>query len=51
MKDSSLRVPGVYGTITDVQIFCREGSERDERSLSITEDTLSAFRRGKYEAN
>ena len=51
IKDSSLRVPpGVYGTVTDVQIFCREGTERDSRSLDIIQDTLSVYTKTKYEA-
>ena len=49
VKDSSLRVPpGVYGVVTDVQIFCREGSDRDERSLAVIEDTLTKYRAKKF---
>ena len=49
VKDSSLRVPpSVYGVVTDVQIFCREGSERDERSLSIIDETMKKFKAQKY---
>ncbi|WWP02729.1 MAG: DNA-directed RNA polymerase subunit beta [Candidatus Dasytiphilus stammeri] len=36
VKDSSLRVPnGVYGIVTDVQVFTREGIEKDKRALTI----------------
>ncbi|VFP87117.1 DNA-directed RNA polymerase subunit beta [Candidatus Erwinia haradaeae] len=38
VKDSSLRVPnGVSGTVIDVQIFTRDGIEKDERALDIEE--------------
>ena len=49
VKDSSLRVPpGVYGVVTDVQIFCREGSDRDERSLAVIDESLKKFRAKKF---
>lgn len=36
VKDSSLRVPnGVSGTIIDVQVFTRDGVEKDKRALEI----------------
>lgn len=36
VKDSSLRVPGsVTGTVIDVQVFTREGIEKDKRALEI----------------
>lgn len=36
VKDTSLRVPtGMSGTIIDVQIFARDGTEKDERALEI----------------
>lgn len=36
VKDSSLRVPnGVYGTVIDVQVFTRDGIEKDKRALEI----------------
>jgi DNA-directed RNA polymerase subunit beta len=36
VKDTSLRVPsGVYGTVIDVQVFTREGIERDQRARQI----------------
>ncbi|WWP00315.1 MAG: DNA-directed RNA polymerase subunit beta [Candidatus Dasytiphilus stammeri] len=38
VKDSSLRVPnGVSGSVIDVQIFTRDGIEKDKRSLEIEE--------------
>ena len=41
VKDNSLRVsPGVKGTVVDVQIFTREGVEKDERSKSEDKNTL-----------
>ncbi|PPI88291.1 DNA-directed RNA polymerase subunit beta [Candidatus Pantoea edessiphila] len=41
VKDSSLRVPnGVSGTVIDVQIFTRDGIEKDKRSLEIEEMQL-----------
>ncbi|MCL4410007.1 MAG: DNA-directed RNA polymerase subunit beta, partial [Gammaproteobacteria bacterium] len=36
VKDSSLRVPnGVNGTVIDVQVFTRDGVEKDKRALDI----------------
>ncbi|CAL4042068.1 DNA-directed RNA polymerase subunit beta [Buchnera aphidicola (Anoecia corni)] len=36
VKDSSLRVPnGISGTVIDVQVFTRDGIEKDKRALSI----------------
>lgn len=41
VKDSSLRVPnGVSGTVIDVQIFTRDGVEKDKRALNIEEMQL-----------
>ncbi|WP_144211915.1 DNA-directed RNA polymerase subunit beta [Shewanella donghaensis] len=38
VKDSSLRVPNsVKGTIIDVQVFTRDGIEKDKRALEIEE--------------
>src|SRR5699024_3345257 len=45
VKDTSLRVPsGVSGTVIDVQVFTREGVEKDERALQIEQDQLDEFR-------
>ncbi|RLA23111.1 MAG: DNA-directed RNA polymerase subunit beta, partial [Gammaproteobacteria bacterium] len=36
VKDTSLRVPsGIHGTVIDVQVFTRDGVEKDERALQI----------------
>ena len=44
MKDTSLRVPsGMSGTIIDVQVFTREGIDRDPRAEQIINDQLSAY--------
>lgn len=41
VKDSSLRVPnGVSGTVIDVQVFTRDGVEKDKRALEIEEMQL-----------
>jgi DNA-directed RNA polymerase subunit beta len=45
VKDSSLRVPqGMNGIVIDVQVFTREGLERDKRAQSIIDDELKRFR-------
>jgi DNA-directed RNA polymerase subunit beta len=42
VRDTSLRVPsGVAGTIINAQVFSREGSEKDERMLTIMEEKLA----------
>ena len=44
VKDTSLRVPsGMSGTIIDVQVFTREGIDRDPRAEQIINDQLSAY--------
>ncbi|NKB47690.1 MAG: DNA-directed RNA polymerase subunit beta, partial [Legionellales bacterium] len=46
VKDTSLRVPsGMYGTVIDVQIFTRDGVEKDERSLDIEQAQLDIVRK------
>ncbi len=41
VKDTSLRVPtGMNGTVIDVQIFTRDGVEKDERARAIENDEL-----------
>ena len=41
VKDSSLRVPnGVYGTVVDVQVFTRDGVEKDKRAKEIEDMQL-----------
>ncbi|MDP2793872.1 MAG: DNA-directed RNA polymerase subunit beta [Sulfurisoma sp.] len=45
VKDTSLRVPsGMSGTVIDVQVFTREGIERDKRAQSIIEDMLKGYK-------
>ena len=45
VKDTSLRVPtGTKGTIIDVQVFTRDGVERDARALSIEKSQLDEIR-------
>src|SRR4030095_10879655 len=45
VKDTSLRVPsGISGTVIDVQVFTREGIERDKRSQSIIEDEVKRYK-------
>lgn len=46
VKDSSLRVPsGMHGTVIDVQVFTRDGLEKDERAKSIEEEHLARVRK------
>jgi DNA-directed RNA polymerase subunit beta len=45
VKDTSLRVPsGISGCVIDVQVFTREGIERDKRSQSIIDDELKHYK-------
>ena len=45
VKDTSLRVPsGMIGTVIDVQVFTREGIERDKRAQSIIDDMLKGYK-------
>src|SRR5512139_1381663 len=45
VKDTSLRVPsGISGTVIDVQVFTREGIERDKRAQSIIDDMLKGYK-------
>lgn len=46
VKDTSLRVPtGMTGTVIDVQVFTRDGVQRDKRAESIIQDELKHYRR------
>lgn len=46
VKDTSLRVPsGISGTVIDVQVFTREGVERDKRSKKIIDDELARYKK------
>ena len=45
VKDTSLRVPsGMSGTVIDVQVFTREGLERDSRAQQIIDDQLTHYK-------
>ena len=46
VKDTSLRVPsGMSGTVIGVQVFTREGIERDTRAQQIIDDELAQFKK------
>ena len=46
VKDSSLRVPSsVKGTVIDVQVFTRDGLEKDQRAQEIEKSQLDQFRK------
>jgi DNA-directed RNA polymerase subunit beta len=46
VKDTSLRVPsGISGTVIDVQVFTREGIERDVRAQQIIDDELNRYKK------
>ena len=46
VKDTSLRVPsGMSGTVIDVQVFTREGIERDKRAAQIIDDELKRYKK------
>src|SRR5690554_5153068 len=46
VKDSSLRVPnGVTGTVIDVQVFTRDGVEKDTRARAIEEMQLKQVKK------
>ena len=46
VKDTSLRVPtGTKGTVIDVQVFIRDGVERDSRALAIEKMQLDEIRK------
>jgi DNA-directed RNA polymerase subunit beta len=46
VKDTSLRVPtGMSGTVIDVQVFTREGIERDSRANQIIDDMLRRYQK------
>ncbi|OGV26810.1 MAG: DNA-directed RNA polymerase subunit beta [Legionellales bacterium RIFCSPHIGHO2_12_FULL_37_14] len=46
VKDSSLRVPsGMNGTVIDVQVFTRDGLEKDSRAKRIEEEQLAVVRK------
>ncbi len=46
VKDTSLRVPsGMSGTVIDVQVFTREGIDRDARAQQIIDDQLAHYKK------
>ncbi|MDA0846985.1 MAG: DNA-directed RNA polymerase subunit beta [Burkholderiaceae bacterium] len=46
VKDTSLRVPtGMSGTVIDVQVFTREGIQRDKRAQQIIDEELGRYRK------
>jgi DNA-directed RNA polymerase subunit beta len=46
VKDTSLRLPsGMAGTVVDVQVFTRDGVEKDKRALQIEEQELERVRK------
>ena len=46
VKDTSLKVPsGMSGTVIDVQVFTREGIERDKRAQSIIDGQLADYKK------
>ncbi|MEA1989352.1 MAG: DNA-directed RNA polymerase subunit beta [Pseudomonadota bacterium] len=46
VKDTSLRVTkGIEGTVIDVQVFTREGIQKDSRALAIQEEELAKVRK------
>jgi DNA-directed RNA polymerase subunit beta len=50
VKDTSLRVPtGTKGTVIDVQVFTRDGVERDSRALALEKEQLDEIRKDLQE--
>ncbi|MDI5983440.1 DNA-directed RNA polymerase subunit beta [Halomonas sp. M4R5S39] len=50
VKDTSLRAPtGMRGTVIDVQVFTRDGVEKDSRALSIEQMQLDEVRKDLQE--
>ena len=46
VKDTSLRIPaGMYGTVIDVQVFTRDGLEKDSRALEIEKADIAAIKK------
>jgi DNA-directed RNA polymerase subunit beta len=46
VKDTSLRVPsGMDGTVIDVQVFTRDGVEKDARALQIEDEQISGIKK------
>ncbi len=50
VKDTSLRVPsGMNGTVIDVQVFTRDGLEKDTRAKQIEESELASVKKDLYD--
>src|SRR6187401_1381003 len=50
VKDTSLRVPsGINGTVIDVQVFTREGIQRDKRAQQIIDEQLKDYRKDLHD--
>jgi len=50
VKDTSLRVPsGISGTVIDVQVFTREGIQRDKRAQQIIDEQLKDYRKDLHD--
>jgi DNA-directed RNA polymerase subunit beta len=50
VKDTSLRVKtGTVGKVIDVQVFTRDGVQKDERALAIEKSELDSIRKDLYE--
>jgi DNA-directed RNA polymerase subunit beta len=46
VKDTSLRVPsGMDGTVIDVQVFTRDGVDKDARALQIEEEQIAGIKK------
>ncbi len=46
VKDTSLRVPNsIEGTVIDVQVFTRDGVQKDKRALDIEEAEIKRYRK------
>ncbi len=46
VKDTSMRVPsGMNGTVIDVQVFTRDGVEKDARAKAIEQEELERFKK------
>ena len=46
VKDTSLRVPGgMSGTVIDIQVFTRDGVEKDSRAKQIEQEGLSSIKK------
>jgi DNA-directed RNA polymerase subunit beta len=46
VRDASLYVPpGIYGTVVDVKVFSRKGTEKDDRAKSIEDEEVGRLRK------